>query len=260
MLPGMATPGPITASTPIGGSDFDVRTRAYVWLSGVFITSLLMADITGSKFFHFDLFTLRLPILGPYNFVTHSVGMLSFPITFLLTDLVNEYYGKRGARQLTYLGLCMSGLAFVVIFAARRAPASDISPVSQPAFDAVFAMSNRLYIASLTAYFVGQMADIWLFGLIKRRTGGRLVWLRSTGSTIVSQAIDSFLVTAILFASTMNPKTSAPYTWHEILETAATGYILKFLIAIALTPLIYLGRWILKAKCGMTPMPAIDAA
>lgn len=243
-------------SPALASDTFDIRTRVYLWLSGVFVTSLLIADITGSKFFHFDLFTLALPLIGKYNFVTHSVGMLSFPITFLLTDLVNEYYGKRGARRLTYMGLAMSGLAFLLIFAGRMVPVSEISPVSQSSFDAVFAMSNRLYIASLTAYFVGQMCDIWLFGVIKRATGGKLVWLRSTGSTVVSQAIDSFLVTSILFASTINPKTQSAYTWHEIMETAATGYILKFLIAIALTPIIYLGRWALRAKFGMTPMPA----
>lgn len=246
-------PTPLPALSP---DTFDTRTRVYLWLAGVFITSLLIADITGSKFFHFDLFTLSLPVIGKYNFVTHSVGMLSFPITFLLTDLVNEYYGKRGARRLTYMGLAMSGFAFLLIFAGRKVPVSEISPVSQGSFDAVFAMSNRLYIASLTAYFVGQMCDIWLFGVIKRATGGKLVWLRSTGSTIVSQAIDSFLVTSILFASTINPKTQSSYTWHEILETAATGYILKFLIAVSLTPIIYLGRWVLRVKFGMTPMPA----
>lgn len=238
-----------------GSGDFDVRTKVYLWLTGVFVTSLLIADITGSKFFHFDLFTVRLPWIGAYTFVTHSVGMLSFPITFLLTDLINEYYGKRGARRITYIGLAMSGFAFLLIFAGRKAPVSDISPIPQDTFDAVFAMSNRLYIASLTAYFAGQMADIWSFSAIKRLTGGRMVWLRATGSTIFSQAIDSFLVTTILFASTMNPKTHAHYTWHEILETAATGYLLKFLIAIGLTPIVYLGRWYIRVQFGMTPLP-----
>ena len=234
---------------------FDVRTHVYLWLSGLFITSLLIADITGSKFFHFDLFTVSLPWIGSYNFVTHSVGMFAFPITFLLTDLVNEYYGKRAARRLTYLGLAMSGFAFLLIFAGRKASVSEISPISQDAFDAVFAMSNRLYIASLTAYFVGQMCDIWTFSAIKTLTNGKWVWLRATGSTVISQAIDSFLVTSILFFSTINPKTHAAYTWHEIIETAATGYILKFLIAIGLTPVIYLGRWIIRTYFGMVPRP-----
>ncbi|HMN41555.1 MAG TPA: queuosine precursor transporter [Phycisphaerales bacterium] len=249
-------PTPPSTGPEASADSFDIRTRVYLWLSGVFITSLLIADITGSKFFHIDLFTLSLPVAGSYTFVTHSVGMLSFPITFLLTDLVNEYYGRTGARRLTYLGLAMSGMAFVLIYLSRMAPVSPISPIPQETFDAVFAMSNRLYIASLTAYFVGQMCDIWLFGVLKRATRGRAVWLRATGSTVVSQAIDSFLVTSILLFSTTNPRTNLAYSWHEIIETAATGYILKFLIALALTPIIYLGRWFLRARFGMTPMPA----
>ncbi|MBY0261454.1 MAG: queuosine precursor transporter [Phycisphaerales bacterium] len=247
---------PQAALIPAAPDAFDIRFRVYLWLSGVFVTCLLVADITGSKFFHFNLFTANLPLVGSYTFVTHSVGMFAFPVTFLLTDLVNEYYGKPGARRLTYMGLGMAFLAFIMIYLARMAPTSEISPIPGQTFDAVFAMSNRLYVASLTAYFVGQMCDIWLFGVLKRLTGGRLVWLRSTGSTVVSQAIDSFLVTAILFAATNNPKTGVAYTWHEILETAATGYLLKFLIAIALTPLVYLGRWVLRTRFGMTPVPA----
>lgn len=233
----------------------DIRTRLYIWLGGVFITSLLIADITGSKFFHFDLFSLSLPVVGKYTFVTHSVGMLSFPITFLLTDLINEYYGKRAARRLTYLGLFMAALSFVLIYLARLAPVSPISPIGQDAFDTVFGMSNRLYIASLTAYLVGQLSDISLFGLIKRLTKGRMVWLRATGSTVISQMIDSFLVTTILFSATTNPATGVGYTLHEILETAFTGYILKFFIAIALTPIIYLGRWFIRVQFGLRPLP-----
>lgn len=251
--PPPATNAPAALVPP---DSFDIRTRVYIWLAAVFVASLMIADITGSKFFHFDLFTIRLPFVGSYNFVTHSVGMFSFPITFLLTDLVNEYYGRRGARRLTYIGLAMSGLAFTLIYLARKAPVSEISPIQQPAFDAVFGMSNRLYVASLTAYLAGQMSDIWLFGVIKRFTGGRMVWLRATGSTIVSQMIDSFLVTAILFAATTNPKTHTAYTMHEIMETAATGYILKFLIAVGLTPIIYAGRWFIHARFGMAPIPA----
>ncbi len=267
----LVTPGPATRFSPTqplmddstptaalaAGEPFapDIRTRLYMWLSGVFITSLLIADITGSKFFHFDLFTIALPFVGKYNFVTHSVGMLSFPITFLLTDLINEYYGKRAARRLTYLGLAMAALSFVLIFLARMAPISPISPIPQDAFDSVFGMSNRLYVASLTAYLVGQLSDISLFGIIKRLTRGRMVWLRATGSTIVSQAIDSFLVTTILFSATTNPATGVGYTAHEILETAATGYILKFLIAIGLTPVIYLGRWFIRVQFGLRPLP-----
>lgn len=237
----------------------DIRTRLYIWLSGIFVTCLLVADITGSKFFHFDFFTLNLPLIGKYHFVTHSCGMMSFPITFLLTDLINEYYGKKGARRVTYLGLLCAFMAFLLIFGARKMPVDKGSPIPQDVFDNVFGMSNRLYIASLTAYLIGQLCDIWIFGALKRLTKGKLVWLRATGSTVVSQAMDSFLVSTILLYG-MTRADGTKWTMPEVLEVAATGYILKFLIAIALTPVIYAGRWFIHARLGIKPMPATDVA
>jgi queuosine precursor transporter len=245
----MGSPAPAGPPSPADPGGFDARTRVYIWLTAIFVTCLLIADITGSKFFHFNLFTI-----GSYTFVTHSAGMLSFPITFLLTDLVNEYYGKRGARRMTYVGLAMAALAFVLIFCARKLPADAGSPIPQGTFEAVFAMSNRLYVASLTAFLVGQLADIFLFGQIKRLTGGRLVWLRATGSTVVSQALDSFLVSTILLYGVSRPDGSV-WTMPRVLEVAATGYILKFFIALGLTPLIYLGRKIIHDRFGLQPLP-----
>src|SRR5687767_11362609 len=99
---------PLRPSAPI----FSTEHKIYLWLTGIFLTCLLVADITGSKFFYFDVFTVKLKWIGDYNFVTHSVGMLSFPITFLLTDLINEFYGKRGARRVTLLAFAMAALAF----------------------------------------------------------------------------------------------------------------------------------------------------
>jgi len=227
-----------------------VRSRLLTLLTSLFVTALLVADITGGKFFHLSLFRI-----GGYEFVTHSVGMLAFPITFLLTDLINEYYGPKGARQVTYVGLLCAGLSFGLILVDRHLPVAAESPISQDSFDKVFAMSNRLYIASLTAYLVGQMSDIAVFGMLKRLTGGRLVWLRATGSTVISQAIDSFLVTAILFYGNPGPDGRVA-SWDTILPIAATGYILKFFLAVALTPLVYLGRWLICTRLGLQPAPA----
>lgn len=237
----------------------DVKTKLYIWLSGFFVTCLLIADITGSKFFHFDLLKLHLPIIGEYNFVTHSCGMLSFPITFLLTDLINEYYGKKGARRVTFLGLFCAFVAFMLIYAARQMPVDKGSPIPQDTFNTVFGMSNRLYIASLTAYLIGQLCDIWIFGALKRLTGGKMVWLRATGSTVISQAMDSFLVSLILLYG-MTRADGTAWTMPQVLEVASTGYILKFVIAIALTPVIYLGRWLIHTRLGLQPMPASDVA
>jgi uncharacterized integral membrane protein (TIGR00697 family) len=227
----------------------DAAQRLFVWLTALFCVSLVVADTTGGKFFTFDVFAI-----GSYRFVTHSAGMLSFPVTFLLTDLVNEYYGKRAARLVTLVGLGAALLAFLLIFTARQLPVAAMSPVPQEAFDTVFAMSNRLYVASLTAYLIGQFADIQLFGLLKRMTRGRFVWLRATGSTVVSQMLDSLLVTYILFTGVVQQDGSTMPV-GAILVMAATGYVLKFLIALALTPLVYLGRWLIHTRLGLQPLP-----
>lgn len=225
----------------------DRRASLYTVLTALFVTCLLVADMTGGKFFRLQLFSI-----GGYEFVTHSVGMLAFPITFLLTDLVNEYYGPQAARRLTWTGLACALLAFLLIFVDRKLPVAPESPLSQDQFEAVFAMSNRLYVASLSAYVLGQLADIALFGALKRVTGGKLVWLRATGSTVVSQALDSFVVTFILFWGVADQTGREP-DLQAVLRIAATGYILKFVLALGLTPLIYLGRWLLRTQLGMQP-------
>jgi uncharacterized integral membrane protein (TIGR00697 family) len=238
-----------TAPQPATAPQLDLRTRVFVGLTAVFVTALLIADLTGGKFFRLQLFRL-----GDFEFVTHSVGMLAFPVTFLLTDLINEYYGARAARFVTLVGLGSAALAFGRVLTARLLPVAPESPLPQEAFALVFGMSNRLYVASLTAYLLGQLADIALFGLIKRATGGRWVWLRATGSTVVSQALDSFVVTFILFWGVSTAGGEIPSV-AALLRIAATGYILKFVLSLAMTPLVYLGRWFMRARLGLEPLP-----
>lgn len=234
----------------------DVRQTLYTALTAVFVTTLLIAEITGSKFFYIPLFRI-----GSLEFLTHSVGMLSFPITFLLTDMVNEYYGAQAARRMTWIGLFCAALAFSLINVSRMMPVAAESPLPQDAFERVFAMSNRLYLASLIAYVVGQLSDIAMFTLIKRVTGERLIWLRAAGSTVVSQALDSFVITSVLFYGNPGANGEVP-TWGTILRIAATGYLLKFALSFALTPLVYGGRWALRRWLGLTPFvePAASAA
>lgn len=230
----------------------DVRGRLLIWLTAGFVTCLLLANLTGSKFFFLDLLTLP----NGFQFVHHSAGMISFPVVFLLTDLVNEYYGAKETRRMTWLAAGMSLLASGIVWLARAIPVDANSPVSQSAFDEVFGQSNRLLIASLAAFLIGQFCDIWIFGRLKRATRGRMVWLRATGSTVVSQALDSFVVTAVLFWGTVRASDGAVWTLPQILAIAATGYVLKFVLALALTPLVYLGRWFVRVRFGLTPAPA----
>jgi len=244
-MPNQANP---TEATPFV---MDTRARVYLWLSGLFITSLLLANIVGVKLFRFEL-----EVSNDWTIpIEHTAGMLPFPITFLLTDLLNEYYGKKAARRVTWVAFGMAAFAFVLIWAARKLPILEGIPGTADAasFEVVFGSSSVMYIASILAFLAGSMLDIALFGVLKRLTGQRMVWLRSTGSTVVSQVFDSLIVTWLFFHGLpmLLGQQAAPLDF--VLRTAATGYVLKFFIAVALTPGIYAGRWALRKWFGLVP-------
>lgn len=202
------------------------RTRIYLYLCAVFLTALLIGDTIGAK-----LFTVTIP-LGFTNLpATLSVGAIWFPITFLLTDVINEFYGSKGARTITFVGFWMALFSFIAIFIAREIPAASFSPISQQTFDSVFGNANRIFFASLCAYLVAQLVDISAFQFARRLTRSRHIWLRSTGSTLVSQLIDTLLVTYIAFAGQIEPT--------QLRRAAVTSYVVKVLLAIGLTPAIY---------------------
>lgn len=239
---------------------FSVHQQVYLWLAALSIASLLIADIVGIK-----LFRIPLPFsVAGYDAIEHTCGMITFPVTFLLTDLVNEYYGKRAARRLTYISFAMAIYAFIIINVAQAMPYLDAPfNVRKDQFDAIFGSAKIMYIASVSAYLVGQLCDIAVFGFLKRLTGQRMVWLRATGSTVISQLIDSFIVSYLafslgrqIFADPANP----PAPLSEIPKIAVTGYALKFVIAIAITPLIYAGRAVMHRWFGLKPLPAETTA
>lgn len=199
----------------------DRKQRLYVWLMGVFVTALIAGDLIGGKFFR----------IGGVDL---SVGMIPFPLTFVLTDVINEFYGQEGARRITFVGLGMALFVFAVINVALMLPVSPESPMSQELFARAFGWSARLYVASLSAYVLGQLLDISLFQLFLKVTGHRLLWLRATGSTVVSQALDTLVVNFVLLSGTK------PLAF--VLSVARNGYVVKLLIAVVMTPAIYLIR------------------
>lgn len=230
--------------------------KLYLWLTLVTTTCLLVANAIGVKLFQFE---LPFPILGKTT-LEHTCGMLTFPLTFLITDLLNEYFGRKAARRAVYLSFAMAMLAFVAFQIADAMPHWDVPfNVKADAFSSIFSSASVMYIASLCAYLVGSLSDIFFFGVIKRITRGRFVWLRATGSTVVSQFIDSFIVTWLAFSigRTLFPGAGQPdpMPMAQVVSTAATGYTLKFVIAIAITPLIYLGRFMIERWLGMRPIP-----
>lgn len=234
--------------------------QVYLWLAALFVASLLVADVLGVKLFRIPLgFSFHVPWQPePIDAIQHTCGMLTFPITFLLTDLVNEFYGKRAARRLVWVGFAAGGFAFLVMNIALAMPHWVVGfNIEAKSFDDVFSSSRIMYLASLSAYLVGSLSDIAIFGWLKRLTGGKRVWLRATGSTVVSQAIDSFIVTWLAFSvgRVLFQAGLPAMPMAEVLKTAATGYMLKFVIAIGLTPVIYLGRWLMRTRFGLTPLP-----
>lgn len=242
----MSSPPSLFAPRP-APPEFTRAQLLYVWLAAFFSACLILADIVGVKGFQ----------LGP---VVHTCGMLTFPLTFLITDLVNEYYGKKAARRLTYIALVMALFAFLVINVSLAMPHAPWG-VRRPEFEAVFASARLMYMASLVAYLCGQLLDVQVFGWMKRLTHGRLIWLRAAGSTVVSQALDSLIVTTLwLKGQELQGQTDGPVGLSQVLGMAATGYVLKFWLAVAVTPLMYAGRAVMKSTFGLVPLPPDEAA
>ncbi len=203
----------------------DRKQRFFVGLTAIFVAALITSDLIGAKYFRLFGFDL-------------SVGMIPFPLTFLLTDIINEFYGQEGARRVTFVGLGAAIFTFAIINLAIALPVSPESPMPGDQFKSVFGWSSRLYVASLTAYVVGQLLDISVFLTLRKLTGHRFLWLRATGSTLLSQAIDTLVVNFVLLTGTKSV--------GFIFTVARNSYVIKVVIAIGLTPLIYAGHAILR--------------
>lgn len=232
----------MTQPTTDAGLRFEARTKLFLVLAAVFTTCLVVGDMIGGKL-------IELPMPGWTAVIT--VGMIPFPVTFLLTDLLNEFYGKRAARFVTYVGLGCALLTYAFIVIGGAIPiasfthADDWQGVTEGAFASVFLGSRRMIAASLTAYVVGQLVDIGTFHGLKRMTGGRYLWLRATGSTLVSQAVDSVTINILAWSGIL----SRP----AIINVVLSSYAVKVLIAIALTPLIYAGHAAIERWFGLVP-------
>jgi uncharacterized integral membrane protein (TIGR00697 family) len=208
----------------------------FVWLTAIFVAALVTGDFVGGKFF----------LLFGRNL---SAGIIPFPLTFVLTDLVNEFYGTHGARRLTYVGFGSAAFVWGVITLSLHLPTSPDSPIPDAVFKGAFGTSARLYVASLTAYLIGQLLDISIFHGLRRLTGHRLLWLRSTGSTVLSQAVDSLSVSFVFLVGTR------PLDF--ILGNALNNYVGKLVMAVLLTPAIYAGHAVFKRYIVERDTPAV---
>ena len=221
---------------------FSRKHQVYSWLAAIFVSSLLIANLIGAYLFEIKL-PFSIPFVGDRGLL--SAGIIPFPITFILTDLLNEYYGEKGARFITYIGLGMSILIYLYLVAAQHLPIAPETVILPGQYNAFADNYASMFIASLTAYLIGQLLDIKIFGFFKAMTGNKFLWLRATGSTVISQLFDSLLVTSIAFYDNLSP--------DKILLIAASNYTWKFIISIGITPILYAGHIFLKQFLHMQP-------
>ncbi len=196
----------------------------YIILSGIFICNAVVAELIGGKLIQ----------IGPF---VMSMGILPWPIVFLTTDLINEYFGEKGVKKLSYFTAGLICYAFLLLLLAINIPAAKgISPVSDEQFYAVFGQSMWIIVGSIIAFLVSQLIDVWVFHYFKNKTKGSKIWLRATGSTVISQLFDSFIVLGIAFYL------PGKINLETFISSALTGYTFKLVVAILLTPLIYLSH------------------
>jgi hypothetical protein len=216
--------------------DFNKRKDlVFIILAGFFVTNAIVAELIGGKLVQF------------FGLFTQSIGIILWPVVFLLTDLINEHYGKYGVRKLTYITVGLITYTFLLLSIGLKIPATSFSPVSDDTFKTVFGQSQWIIGGSIVAFLISQLVDVYIFWVFRNKTGGKMIWLRATGSTVISQLVDTFVVQYVAFV--------LPGKWKfdEFVTNASWGYTFKLLVALLLTPLIYLGHYAIAKFLHDTP-------
>jgi len=236
------------------------ESRLLLILGTFFVANAILSEFIGVKIFsvegtlgirHFDINLLGVPDLS-FNM---SAGVLTWPLIFIMTDIINEYFGVRQVRFLSILTSILIAYAFIVVGAAMQLKPSDFwvqqkvggaSLNMNVAFAGIFGQGMWIIVGSIVAFLVGQIADVLIFHKIKKVTGDKALWLRATGSTLVSQCIDSFVVIFIAFY--LNPQYS--WSWQMVAAIGLVNYTYKFIVAILMTPILYVVHGIIDRYLG----------
>jgi len=209
--------------------------KLYLYLAALFITSLVVSNLIFQKFFYWYPFNWE--IMGNSLFEL-SVGILPYPITFLVTDLISEIFGKKAANRVVVAGIFASFFSMGILLLAGVVPALPNSPIDDTTFNKVFALSPIAVLASMMAYLFAQFIDIRIYHFWKNLTKGRHLWLRNNFSTFASQFIDTFTVVGLLCVFGVLP-------WDTFFGLLISGVVFKILVALIDTPLLYLSvNWI----------------
>ena len=211
----------------------EFKDRIYLILAGIFIASLVSCNLIFQKFFTWTPF-------GLYTFEL-SVGILPYPITFLVTDLISELYGKKKADQVVVSGLIASVFVMGVVLLANYVPNTSWSPVNSELFEKVFGLQGPAVFASMIAYLSAQFIDVRVFHFWKKLTKGKHLWLRNNGSTFVSQFVDTAAVLILLCSA-------GAIEWSRFLPLLENGFLFKIIVALIDTPIIYGVIYLLKGK------------
>ena len=220
----------------------------YLLLAGLFITSLVVSNLIFQKFFYWYPFDIK--IFGNSLFEL-SVGVLPYPITFLITDLISEIYGKKSANQVVITGIFASFFSMGILLMANEVPAIKNSPIDDQTFNEVFALSPIAVLASMIAYLIAQFIDIRIYHFWKNLTQGKMLWLRNNFSTFTSQFVDSLLVIGLL-------SIFGVLEWTLFWGLVISSFLFKILVAALDTPLLYLFVGIFRKTFHLKPTDEIE--
>jgi queuosine precursor transporter len=240
-------------------------TRLFIILAGFFITNALVAEFMGVKIFSLEstlgLNPAAIQLFGNTYSFNLTCGVLLWPVVFIMTDIINEYFGPKGVRFLSWFTIALIVYGFFMLFWAMNTTPNSWWITSKQsagidnmntAYNGIFGQGLGIIIASMTAFLIGQLVDVFVFHKIKRATGEKKIWLRATGSTLISQLIDSFVVLIIAFY--LYPKWVSgqgdPWPLDQVIAICIVNYIYKFIMALVLTPVIYLVHGMIERYLG----------
>ena len=226
----------------------ELAKNIYLLLAGLFITSLVVSNLIFQKFFYW--YPLNLKVLGNSLFEL-SVGILPYPITFLITDLISEIYGKKKANQVVITGIFASFFSMGILLIANEVPAIENSPIDDKTFNQVFALSPIAALASMIAYLLAQFVDIRIYHFWKNLTQGKMLWLRNNFSTFSSQLIDTLLVVGLL-------SVFGVLEWKLFWGLVISGFLFKIIVAALDTPLLYLFVGIFRKTFDLKPTDEVE--
>ena len=226
----------------------ELAKNIYLLLAGLFITSLVVSNLIFQKFFYW--YPLDIKMFGNSLFEL-SVGILPYPITFLITDLISEIYGKKKANQVVITGIFASFFSMGILLIANEVPAIENSPIDDKTFNQVFALSPIAALASMIAYLIAQFVDIRIYHFWKNLTQGKMLWLRNNFSTFSSQLIDTVLVVGLLSVFDV-------LEWKLFWGLVISGFLFKIIVAALDTPLLYLFVGIFRKTFDLKPTDEVE--